>query len=350
MAKEVIIDGYIGPYAYSKQYIRAMLEGSKGKETKVKISSLGGDLNHAINIHDQFVEHANIVVEFSSFSASSATIIALGAKTSKMNKNSFYLIHKVMSWIDEWGYMNEDDLEEIIAKLEKEKNENAKITLQIAKMYSDKSGKSVKDILDLMKKQTWLTAEEAKEWGFVDEITESATKVNYLEDYRMVAMIAGSGLPEPPRKHLTNTDMSKEEFVKDEKSFTAWFKDKFGLSPKKVNTEDEKDVKIAKLEETIKNLKAAKEEKPAGEKENSEETEKVEKGNETEKVEKSNESEKDNKIAELEETIKNLQGSAAADPDVSKTSDNGKTNEGESDFFSAVEEATKLNEMLEGIN
>lgn len=200
--KIIVIDGYIGPYAYSKQFIRNELAGNSKNPVTVKISSLGGALDDAINIHDQFQEHGNVTAELSAFVASSATIISLGAKTVRMNENSFYLIHKAMNLVDEWSAMNEDQIDELISKLEAQKQELAKITLQMAKMYVKKTGKALSEILNLMKQETWLTAEEAKTWGFVDEISVTAEAVNYLDNLQMVAMITSSGYPAPPRKNL----------------------------------------------------------------------------------------------------------------------------------------------------
>lgn len=298
--KTIVIDGYIGPYQFSKQYIRNELNGHSNDAVTAKISSLGGSVDHALNIYDQFVEHGNVIANLSSFVASSATIIALGAKKTVMNENSFYLIHKLMNWMDEWGYKNEDDIETLIAKLEKEKQQLAKMTLQVAKMYSSKSGKTLKEITDLMKEETWLTAEEAKQWGFVDEIYIPEETVNFL-DTKMVAMISASGYPIPSPKRertsnsLNNTSMTtKKEFVnktfanadellahakehfglevkaetkeesqnskfdvKDENSLIAWLKDKFNISPKAKSPEEKKETSAEKVEETQNSEKEA---------------------------------------------------------------------------------------------
>jgi len=245
MAKKVIIiDGYIGSYQFSKQFVRQELSGHKNSEVTVKVSSLGGAVDHALGIHDQFVEHGNIVVELSAFVASSATLISLGAKTVKMNENSFYLIHKAMHWVDEWGTMNEDDIDEIITKLEKQKQELAKITLQLAKMYTKKTGKSLNEIIDLMKEETWLTAEEAKDWGFVDEIIKAKEVENFL-DTKMVNMITASGypIPESKRKHLISNKMAEKKDekklqFKSEDELKAYMKNTFGFEPKAEEEEE----------------------------------------------------------------------------------------------------------------
>ena len=198
--KTIVIDGPIGQYSFSKQFMRNELTGQSKNQVLIKISSLGGSVDDALNIYDQFIEHGNVTAELSAFVASSATLISLGAKTVRMNENSFYLIHKAMNWVDEWGSMNEDEIDELIAKLETQKQQLAKVTLQLAKMYVKKSGKTLDEITSLMKQQTWLTAEEAKSWGFVDEIFVPEVAVNYIENLQMVAMITASDYPPPPRK------------------------------------------------------------------------------------------------------------------------------------------------------
>ena len=220
MAKKVIVvDGYIGPYAFSKQFIRNELDGHSKNPVEIKISSLGGSIDHALNIHDQFIEHGNVTAELSAFVASSATLISIGAKTVRMNENAFYLIHKAMNWVDEWGTMNEDEIETLIAKLEKKKQELAKITLQLAKMYRSKSGKSLDKIIDLMKQETWLTAEEALEWGFVDEVFTPETTVNFLEDLQMVAMVTSNGFPALPRNNKIKTQTETDNQINEDSLF-----------------------------------------------------------------------------------------------------------------------------------
>ena len=216
--KTIVIDGPIGQYSFSKQFMRNELSGQSQNPVLIKISSLGGSVDDALNIYDQFIEHGNVTAELSAFVASSATLISLGAKTVRMNENSFYLIHKAMNWVDEWGSMNEDEIDALIAKLETQKQQLAKVTLQLAKMYVKKTGKTLDEIINLMKQQTWLTADEAKNWGFVDEIFIPEVAVNYLENLQMVAMISSSGYPDPPRQQLQQSQQLQPVLQVDEES------------------------------------------------------------------------------------------------------------------------------------
>jgi DNA-directed RNA polymerase subunit H (RpoH/RPB5) len=156
-----------------------------------------------------------------------------------MNENSFYLIHKAMNWVDEWGTMNEDEIDALIAKLEAQKQQLAKITLQLAKMYVRKTGKTLDEIILLMKQQTWLTAEEALDWGFVDEVFSPEVAVNFLDNMHMVAMITGNGLPDPPRKQMKKASVPELAEGVDEESL---FNRMWNRITKK-QKEDEKEVK-----------------------------------------------------------------------------------------------------------
>lgn len=201
MAKKIIdIQGFIGAGGYSSQYVKNALKEAKDDDVEVHINSLGGDVSHAIAIKDALQAHGKIIAVYSGMSASSATIISLGCKSIKMTKDSFYLVHKPMMYVDAWGAMNEDELKQLIEKLDSQLESTQKVTLQIASMYADKTGKSMKDVIDLMKKQVWITAEEAKTWGFIDEITEPVKVTDYANDQKLVALIAGNDLPPLPRK------------------------------------------------------------------------------------------------------------------------------------------------------
>jgi ATP-dependent Clp protease, protease subunit len=217
------IDGYIGAWENSRQNIKLLMKDAGKDPVSVNISSLGGDINHGLSIHDLFVDHQNVTSRLSGFVASAATVIACGCKTVRMNSTALYLIHKVSGWVDAWGYMNEDELQAVIEKLTQDKEENQKIDLIIAQIYSSRTGKPINEIVDLMKKSTWITAEEAKEWGFVDEIINMAGKENFVVDAAKVAMLQANGLPVPPRRDpaLQTTDNTIESIIEKAVSKTS---------------------------------------------------------------------------------------------------------------------------------
>lgn len=72
----------------------------------------------------------------------------------------------------EWGSLNSDQFATLIADCEKIKADLDKLDLNVAQIYAKKCRKPVADLLALMKVGGWLTAKEALDWGFVDEITD----------------------------------------------------------------------------------------------------------------------------------------------------------------------------------
>lgn len=215
MAKKYLIDidRYVGDWLSSKRFIKNLLKDESGKPVLCRVNSLGGSLDDGIDIAAQFESHGDVICELFSLNASAATVLTTGAKNVRAHINSSYLIHKVLTWVDTWGYMNEDDIDQAIEELKKQKDNAATLTLTIAKMYARKSGKPIADILNLMKQEKWLTAEEAKEWGFVDEVfSDSTVKPANLEDPELTQMLNAAGLPIPtPRAKETPVNEVPDE-------------------------------------------------------------------------------------------------------------------------------------------
>ena len=175
---QIDIDGTIGGWDYSKDYVKNRLNENKGKSVLMRMNSSGGSLTHGLAMSDRIQEHGDVTAHLMGFNASAATLAVLKAKKVCMASNGFYLIHKVMSPVDIWEDLNADQMEALISELIADKLENDKIDQVLAQMYADKTGKTMQEMLDLMKIGGWMTANEALDWGFVDEILPTAEKIN----------------------------------------------------------------------------------------------------------------------------------------------------------------------------
>ncbi len=286
MTYNLTIDDFIGAWGYSKQYVRKELSSYKGKHVDVKISSLGGDLDHGLDIRQQFIDHGDVTVYISGFVASAATVIAMGAKRIVMSKYAMFLVHKCSNFIEAWGSYNADQMQQLIDELEANKKENDKIDVVLANMYAAKCGKKVSEILSILKDGRWLTAEEALDYGFVDELTDmESSKMNFTPELRSkfnAIGISTAGLeisPEPQSKQQPKMKSYKFSAIDSLLKLDA------GLTPDNdgyVSVEaaqmetinntidtltaeskalkkdlDDAQSKIAQLEEQIKNLKEA---------------------------------------------------------------------------------------------
>lgn len=179
MEYNLSIDSHIGPWGYSKNYIRNQMSGLKNKSVNVRVSSLGGAVDDALDIRQQFLDHGNVTCYLFGYVASAATILATGAKKTCMSQYAFYLIHKVSNWVDAWGSYNADQIQQLIDDLKANKLENDKMDLVLANLYANKCKKKIDDILPILKEGRWLTAREALEYGFIDEIIEDGSKLNF---------------------------------------------------------------------------------------------------------------------------------------------------------------------------
>lgn len=127
---------------------------------EVEINSGGGSVYAGSEIYTALKNHKGQVnVSIVGLAASAASVIAMAGKTVKMSPTAQFMVHNVSSQ----GKGDYRDMQHM-ADILKTANET------IASAYILKTGKSKDEILAMMDKETWLTAEKAKEYGFVDEV------------------------------------------------------------------------------------------------------------------------------------------------------------------------------------
>ena len=166
------LKGYVGGADFNTESVLATLAANPDAEVSVLVDSTGGQLATALSISSAFHRHGKVHVHFSGMNASAATISSLGAQRISMDASALYLVHKCSVAVFEWASMNADQLQEYIDSLDKQKANLEKLDSHVAAMYAARCRKPQEDLLALMKTGGWLTAKEALEWGFVDELTE----------------------------------------------------------------------------------------------------------------------------------------------------------------------------------
>jgi enoyl-CoA hydratase/carnithine racemase len=117
-----------------------------------------------------------------------------------------YLVHKCSIEFFRWASANSDKLADIIKEAKQMKSDLEKMDANVAQMYATKCQKSQEDLLALMKKGGWLTAQEAKEWGFVDEITDYEEDAAPVITDSIAADMGAAGIPVP--SHLAKEQPS----------------------------------------------------------------------------------------------------------------------------------------------
>ena len=134
-----------------------------GQDLTVRINSGGGDVFAAQAIHNALAKYeGNVTVMIDGLCASAATIIACAGNKVVMPDNAFYMIHNPV--VGMFDYYDAEELEKTSEYL-------GKVKKTITNVYQKRANSLSEDeLVKLMDDETWMTADEAKEYGFIDEI------------------------------------------------------------------------------------------------------------------------------------------------------------------------------------
>lgn len=196
-AYNISLKGYVGGSDFDRKTVDATLASNEGKAVNVLIDSLGGSLATGLSISAAFKNHGNVSVHFVGLNASAATIASLGAAHISMDAGAMYLVHKCSMAFFEWGSLNSDQFATLIADCEKIKADLDKLDLNCARLYAARCKRKPEDLLALMKAGGWLSAKEALDWGFVDEITDLADEPAPKLTDALASAMASEGMPIP---------------------------------------------------------------------------------------------------------------------------------------------------------
>lgn len=221
-AYNISLKGYVGGSDFDRNTVDRELAKNDGKQVNVLIDSLGGSLATGLSISAAFKNHGNVNVHFVGLNASAATIASLGAAHISIDAGAMYLVHQCSMAFFEWGSLNSDQFATLIADCEKIKADLDKLDLNCAQLYARKCRKPTADLLALMKVGGWLTAKEALDWGFVDEITDLADEPAPKLTDSIASAMANAGIPIP---HIPLAEPDKESaFAKFISALTSFFR------------------------------------------------------------------------------------------------------------------------------
>ena len=197
IAYNISLKGYVGGADFDRTTVDKTLAQNEGKQVNVLIDSLGGSLATGLSISAAFKNHGNVNVHFVGLNASAATIASLGAAHISIDAGAMYLVHQCSMAFFEWGSLNSAQFATLIADCEKIKADLDKLDLNCAQLYAARCKRKPEDLLALMKAGGWLTAKEALDWGFVDEITDLADEPAPKLTDALASAMANAGMPIP---------------------------------------------------------------------------------------------------------------------------------------------------------
>lgn len=144
------------------------------------INSPGGSVFSAVAIANALKRHkAKVVANIDGLAASAATIITSACDVVRMPKNALFMIHNPITF----AYGNNQDMEKTLDMLNKVKN-------SIIETYLYKANTDKETLSKLMNDETWMDAETAKEYGFIDEILDEEIEKEFVENKLIINNMA----------------------------------------------------------------------------------------------------------------------------------------------------------------
>ena len=200
MERKVInINGVLDDWGWLRSTVQYMLNKHKNDPVLCIVNSYGGSVNEGLAISKLFEEHGDVVVRFIGCCASAATWMAFGAKSIEIAEDALFLVHQCSNLVAIYKSMKVEDIDATIKKLESMKKSQEAINLTIAKKYADRipEGKTLEDVLNLMAEERWMTAEETKDWGFVDKVIPGINRMTKDAQSLVTMNCASLNLPVP---------------------------------------------------------------------------------------------------------------------------------------------------------
>ena len=182
---ELILYGSIGSDEYwddiSDKAFKQDIENLGDVENiTLHINSPGGSVFSAVAIANTLKNHkAKITANIDGLAASAATIITSACDTVRMPKNALFMVHNPITF----AYGNNQDMQKTLEMLNKVKN-------SIIETYLNKAKTDKETLSELMDNETWMSAEEAKEYGFIDEILDESVEKEVIENKLIINNMA----------------------------------------------------------------------------------------------------------------------------------------------------------------
>ncbi|KRN27742.1 hypothetical protein IV38_GL001956 [Lactobacillus selangorensis] len=151
---------YFGIGAVYPSKIKQQLQNANGQDVTVNVASPGGDVFAASEIYSAIRGYqGHVTVNIQGMAASAASVIAMAGDTVNIAPTAMIMIHNAQT-IAQGDYNAFDKTSDMIKK----------VNGSIVNAYVAKTGMSDTDLLNMMNRETWMTAQEAVDNHFADAI------------------------------------------------------------------------------------------------------------------------------------------------------------------------------------
>lgn len=205
MARQIKINGTIVPTrdlwkynllgipATAPQSVETALREANGEPVEVVINSPGGDVFAGSEIYTLLRAYrGKVAIKIHSLAASAAAIIAMAGE-SEMSPVAQLMIHNVSSYAA-GDHREMEHMAEVLESANK----------AIAAAFVAKTGRPEAEILDMMDRETWFTADRAVKEGFVDRMMFEQAEPQQISGIQLAASYNSGLLPGNVLEKLRN--------------------------------------------------------------------------------------------------------------------------------------------------
>lgn len=189
----------IGVEGITAKDVADFLDQNKGVEVLFRIDSAGGSISQGLAIGSLMKNHGKVNVMIDGVAASIASVICCFAQKVSMAENAFLFVHCPLVA----GYIEANA--EQLRKIAKDLDINEGV---IQSIYQKKCGKNItaEKLQELMKAESYITAIDALDYGFVDEMTGEIS-LSMVNRHKGVLTLLNTG----PMSEIVNEEVKAEE-------------------------------------------------------------------------------------------------------------------------------------------
>ncbi len=196
----------VGAYDFAKE-----LNDVDTDNLNIHINSYGGSVSEGLAIYNLLKQsNKNITTVCDGFACSIASVIFMAGTKRIMNKGSLLMIHN--AWTFSCGNAKE---------LRKQADDLEKITEPSIQIYVDTSILTREEVIEMMDNETWITSDEALEYGFATEIVDKEDSQQSINEHYLARQVLMNKELEKElntTKEALATEMAKQK----EKPLTGW--------------------------------------------------------------------------------------------------------------------------------
>jgi ATP-dependent protease ClpP protease subunit len=227
----------------NKGELKTTLDTAEGKPVVFNIASEGGDFFEGLAMSELIAQYTGeTTAKGVGLVASAATLIMMACDQKMMSANSYFMIHSAWTMVEG----NAEKMQKSLNLLNSIDEQMAKIyTAQIQskdKLIKGSYEKTLEMVRQMMKNETWMTASEAMDLGFIDGVIEES-EVDGYKNYEAVLnkVRAESKFKNIPKLKIDNRMNDKKTFLQQLATF-------FGMKAEYVEEIVEKEMPASEME------------------------------------------------------------------------------------------------------